>query len=58
MLGLGAGIIIATILMSAVPKKQLSPMEIEVRARAMGMIYEDEIRAIPGSSQEGEHSND
>jgi len=54
LVGLGVGIIIATILLSAAPKKGLSPMEIEVRARAMGMVYEDEIRAIPGSSQEGE----
>lgn len=31
-------------------------MEIEMRARAMGMVYEDEIRAVP-KSQEGEKSN-
>jgi hypothetical protein len=28
-------------------KKKPSPMEIETMARQMGMVYEDEIRAIP-----------
>jgi len=55
-IGLGIGLIIGVILMMSIPEKELSPMEIEMRARAMGMVYEDEIKALT-KSQEGEESN-
>ncbi|HHY81534.1 MAG TPA: hypothetical protein GX505_02515 [Clostridiales bacterium] len=54
LMGLGAGIIIACILMLPFMKREPSAMEIETRARAMGMVYEDEIRAIPKSNEGGE----
>lgn len=46
-LGIGIGIVIACILLLPTNKKKPSPMEIETMARQMGMVYEDEIRAIP-----------
>ena len=55
-IGLGIGLIIGVILMMSIPEKELAPREIEMRARAMGMVYEDEIKALT-KSQEGEESN-
>ena len=48
---MGIGIIISCILLASFSKKELSPMEIEIRARAMGMVYEDEIKAMPGNGE-------
>lgn len=52
-LGIGLGIILACILLSPFYGKKLSAMEIEARARSMGMVYEDEIRAISGNTEGG-----
>lgn len=56
LIGIGAGLIIASVCMTSFPKRELSAIEIETRARAMGMIYEDEIKAIPKSTEGGENN--
>ncbi|HZK34593.1 MAG TPA: hypothetical protein VFD33_04715 [Bacillota bacterium] len=45
-LGIGIGLVIASILLLPFKSKKPSPMEIEGMAREMGMVYEDEIKAI------------
>ena len=47
------GIIIACIIIFPWYRKKASPAEIEVQARKMGMMYIDEIKAIP-QDMEGE----
>lgn len=56
-MGIGIGIFITCLLLLPFYSKGLSPAEIEIRARDMGMIYTDEIRAIQ-PSQEGDFDND
>ena len=55
-MGMGLGILIACILWIPFSKKGPSAMEIEARARAMGMVYEDEIKAISRSDKGGENN--
>lgn len=51
-MGIGIGMIIVCILIFPFHQKKLSPGDIESRARGMGMIYADEIKAI-GNSEKG-----
>ncbi|WP_243122245.1 hypothetical protein [Clostridium thermarum] len=47
MLGIGIGIIIATLLMSlAPPNKQFTDEQVELRARELGMEYTEEFKVI------------
>lgn len=43
--GLGVGIVITALLLSLNPSYKLSKLEVEKRARNMGMKYPDEIKA-------------
>jgi hypothetical protein len=45
-MGIGIGILFTLLFINSFSAPDLSPLEIETRARAMGMIYEDEIKAI------------
>lgn len=51
---MGIGIIVACILLNPFFQRKPSAMEIETRARAMGMVYEEEIKAISNSGEGGE----
>ena len=55
LMGLGIGILLACLLLRPYLGKEPSATEIEARARSMGMVYEDEIRAI--SDKEGNKDN-
>jgi hypothetical protein len=47
LLGIGIGIIFATLLMSAVkPSKQYTNEQVEMRARELGMEYSEEFKVI------------
>lgn len=56
LIGMGIGIIIACILLIPASKGEPSAMDIETRARAMGMVYEDEIKAISNNDESGENN--
>lgn len=43
--GLGVGIVITALLLSLNPSYKLSKLEVEKKARNMGMKYPDEIKA-------------
>ncbi len=43
--GLGVGIVITALLLSLSPSYKLSKLEVEKKARNMGMKYPDEIKA-------------
>ena len=45
-MGIGIGILFTLLFLNSFSSSDLSPLEIETRARAMGMIYKDEIKAI------------
>lgn len=45
-MGLGAGLIIAAVLMSFVPGKNLKKSDIENQARGFGMKYPSEMKVI------------
>jgi hypothetical protein len=45
-LGLGIGFIICGLLMIAMPRPQISNVEVEKRARDMGMVYPDDVKAL------------
>jgi hypothetical protein len=45
-MGIGIGILFTLLFINSFSAPDLSPLEIETRARAMGMIYKDEIKAI------------
>lgn len=45
-LGIGIGIVICSMIMILTPREDISKFEIEKRARDMGMIYKDEVKAL------------
>ncbi|KMT21720.1 hypothetical protein [Clostridium cylindrosporum] len=45
-LGLGVGLVVATMIISLFPKSTISDVKVEKRARDMGMKYPDEIKAF------------
>lgn len=51
-MGIGIGMVITCIILFPFYQREPSSGEIEAKARDMGMIYEDEARAIP-QNQEG-----
>ena len=52
LIGVGIGLLLACVLLRPYSRKELSMAEIEARARSMGMVYEEEIRALPGNGAE------
>ncbi|HBM81484.1 MAG TPA: flagellar protein [Clostridiaceae bacterium] len=45
-LGVGIGFIISAVIFMVIPKKNISKIEVEKKARAMGMIYQSEVKAL------------
>lgn len=45
-LGLGIGILISAFLLSFNPNKNVSKLDVEKKARNMGMMYPEEIKAF------------
>jgi len=56
LLGIGIGMVLTCILLRPLLGRKPSAAEIEARARSMGMIYEEEVRALPEEDGEGKKS--
>lgn len=53
-MGIGIGLIIATVLLLPFHERKISATEIESKARDLGMIYIDEIKALPDKDKGGD----
>jgi len=47
------GIVITCLLILPFYQRDISPREVEIRAKEMGMIYPDEVKALPNNEGGG-----
>jgi hypothetical protein len=50
-LGIGIGLVLASLIMMAITPGTVQKSEVEKKARALGMVYPDEVKALYDNSK-------